>query len=56
MQIEKLNAAAERHQTMVAFLFTSTNKQSKHRAQSRPRPSAPIRFDASLTVFASLAV
>jgi hypothetical protein len=29
---------------------TANNKQSKHRAQSRPRPSANCRFDGSVGV------
>jgi hypothetical protein len=32
----------------------TNNKQSKHRAQSRPRPSANWHFDGSVGVFASL--
>ena len=35
--------------------FYSHNKQSKHRAQSRPRPMANCRVDGSVDVFASLA-
>jgi hypothetical protein len=35
--------------------FTASNKQSKHQAQSRPRPSANCRSDGSVGVFASLA-
>jgi hypothetical protein len=41
---------------LVGRQFSACNKQSKHRVQSRPRPPAHSRFDASLTVFASLAV
>jgi len=32
------------------FKFTACNKQSKHRAQSRPRPSVNCRFDGSVGV------
>jgi hypothetical protein len=41
---------ANRKYTMVAVTFTAYNKQSKHRAQSRPRPSANCRFDGSVGV------
>jgi 6-phosphogluconolactonase/glucosamine-6-phosphate isomerase/deaminase len=35
---------------MVVFKFTACNKQSKHRAQSRPRPS-PMNRDLNIIVF-----
>jgi len=45
----KKHRLEERRQRRIAAR-TSANKQSKHRAQSRPRPSANCRFDGSVGV------